>query len=194
MKKSQAYYYQSLAAPSMTNWANIFTGLLFYAYVAINQERRSLTIIKGVQCFWTIYLDSTDGIFDLITFILQRVDNVSAAGHGYDNDDMTMKSLFYAQGPSFRHGYLANHFESVRIFRESSSVHHGLMLTILTRTRAGRPLVDYCSRPLFGTSLRTMISSLVPKTCTMLTCGKRKGEPVTLKWKRGRQWLTRLPN
>ncbi|XP_022089770.1 uncharacterized protein LOC110978795, partial [Acanthaster planci] len=39
-----------------------------------------------------------------------------AADHGYDNEDMTMKSSFYAQGPSFKKGYLAKHFESVNIY------------------------------------------------------------------------------
>ncbi|XP_038054879.1 ectonucleotide pyrophosphatase/phosphodiesterase family member 7-like [Patiria miniata] len=41
---------------------------------------------------------------------------VKAADHGYDNEDMRMKSSFYAQGPAFKKAYRAKHFESVNIY------------------------------------------------------------------------------
>ncbi|XP_072044910.1 ectonucleotide pyrophosphatase/phosphodiesterase family member 7-like [Amphiura filiformis] len=42
---------------------------------------------------------------------------VTQSDHGYDNDIMVMKSVFYAQGPSFKKGYLAKHFESINIYQ-----------------------------------------------------------------------------
>ena len=51
-------------------------------------------------------------------------------------------------------------------------------LNILTLIKAGRPLVDYSGRP-FGTSLMTVVFSLVPIACSMLTLVKRRVTPVT---------------
>ena len=40
---------------------------------------------------------------------------IQGAGHGFDNNDMNMKSSFFALGPSFKQGYRKSHFESVRL-------------------------------------------------------------------------------
>ncbi|XP_033644727.1 ectonucleotide pyrophosphatase/phosphodiesterase family member 7-like [Asterias rubens] len=93
----EVYSTLSRAHPSI----NIFKKEEFPSRFHYGNNPRNLALIGYMDIGWTMF---------------PRVDNVSAAGHGYDNDDMTMKSLFYAQGPSFRHGYLANHFESVNIY------------------------------------------------------------------------------
>lgn len=36
--------------------------------------------------------------------------------HGFDNDDMNMKTIFRAVGPAFRQGLLAEPFESVNVY------------------------------------------------------------------------------
>ena len=56
---------------------------------------------------------------------------------------------------------------------------HGYLKAVFTRTQAGRPLVGATEIDL-GTSLMTMVYSLVPiLACSMLTCVKRRVEPVT---------------
>ncbi|XP_072014948.1 ectonucleotide pyrophosphatase/phosphodiesterase family member 7-like [Amphiura filiformis] len=38
------------------------------------------------------------------------------SGHGYDNGNTEMKSIFFAQGPSFKKGYKKEPFESVNVY------------------------------------------------------------------------------
>ena len=45
--------------------------------------------------------------------ICPEPDEYIAADHGYDNQWMIMKSIFYAQGPYFRKNYKAASLESV---------------------------------------------------------------------------------
>ncbi|XP_071807894.1 ectonucleotide pyrophosphatase/phosphodiesterase family member 7-like [Asterias amurensis] len=64
---------------------------------------RNLPIIGYVDPTWTC--------------LTKRFATIAAiADHGFDNEEMTMKSLFYALGPSFKKRYLAKHFESVNIY------------------------------------------------------------------------------
>ncbi|XP_022089792.1 ectonucleotide pyrophosphatase/phosphodiesterase family member 7-like [Acanthaster planci] len=65
---------------------------------------RNLPLIGYMDIGWTMYKQ------------VNQSEVTDKAGHGYDNRDMTMKSSFYAQGPSFRKGYRARHFESVNIY------------------------------------------------------------------------------
>ena len=54
-----------------------------------------------------------------------------------------------------------------------------------TQSEAGRPLVDYCVRP-SGTSLRTVVSSLVPIAGSMANmCEAQRGtsDTITKRWK-----------
>ena len=56
--------FHSYLAPSMTNWAQIFTGLLFCAYSEIHQVGWSLTITNSVQCLNAfLFLFTTGGWF-----------------------------------------------------------------------------------------------------------------------------------
>jgi predicted AlkP superfamily pyrophosphatase or phosphodiesterase len=44
-----------------------------------------------------------------------RLDN-TRGGHGYDNDLVSMRAIFVAQGPRFKRGYLAKPFEAVDVY------------------------------------------------------------------------------
>ncbi|XP_070567467.1 ectonucleotide pyrophosphatase/phosphodiesterase family member 7-like [Ptychodera flava] len=44
------------------------------------------------------------------------VPNGQVGGHGFDNQDMTMKNIFVATGPDFKTGYISEPFNSVDIY------------------------------------------------------------------------------
>lgn len=58
-------------------------------------------------------IDNTSFCF----FFLQKFDPskdfVNASDHGYDNDNMEMKAIFYARGPAFKPSYRAKPLKSV---------------------------------------------------------------------------------
>ncbi|XP_002740805.2 ectonucleotide pyrophosphatase/phosphodiesterase family member 7-like [Saccoglossus kowalevskii] len=43
-------------------------------------------------------------------------ENGQVGGHGFDNEDLTMKNIFLASGPDFKKGFLSKPFESVDIY------------------------------------------------------------------------------
>ncbi|XP_038056053.1 ectonucleotide pyrophosphatase/phosphodiesterase family member 7-like [Patiria miniata] len=83
---------------------NVFKKEDFPSMFHYADNPRNLPIIGYMDIGWTMYKR------------VNQSEVIYKGGHGYDNRDMTMKTSFYAQGPSFRQGYLAKHFESVNIY------------------------------------------------------------------------------
>ncbi|XP_071964715.1 ectonucleotide pyrophosphatase/phosphodiesterase family member 7-like isoform X1 [Antedon mediterranea] len=64
---------------------------------------RILPIIGFVDIGWSLHLNSTP-------------DDGWKSDHGYDNQWMLMKSIFYAKGPAFKSGFRSPNFESVNVY------------------------------------------------------------------------------
>ncbi|XP_072014947.1 ectonucleotide pyrophosphatase/phosphodiesterase family member 7-like [Amphiura filiformis] len=67
---------------------------------------RHLKIIGYVDSPWVLYEDSAD----------VKAYPPKGSSHGYDNGNKDMKSIFFAQGPSFKKGYQKEPFESVNVY------------------------------------------------------------------------------
>ncbi|XP_038057050.1 ectonucleotide pyrophosphatase/phosphodiesterase family member 7-like [Patiria miniata] len=65
---------------------------------------RIMKLLGYVDSNWYLFSRKTESSFFL------------AADHGYDNQNPEMRSILYAQGPSFKKGFRGEHLESVNIY------------------------------------------------------------------------------
>lgn len=83
---------------------------------------------------------------------LQRLNVQNNKGeHGFDNQDMDMKTIFRAVGPSFKEGLEVEPFESIHVYElmcqllgivpEPNDGHPGTLQPMLLSGESGRPLL-----------------------------------------------------